>query len=79
MTKLNNMDAELLEFSVKPSSKICDKLIKDIDFPRSAIIGGVIRNGEGITALGDFKVQSGDQIVVCCLPQSIKKVERFFN
>lgn len=78
MTKLSNMDAELLEFIVKPSSKIRDMLIKDLDFPRSAIIGGVIRNGEGITALGNFKVQSGDRIVVCCLPQSIKKVESFF-
>ena len=78
MTKLNSMDAELLEFIVKPTSKICDKLIKDLDFPRSAIIGGVIRHGIGITALGDFKVESGDRIVVCCLPQSIKKVEGFF-
>jgi trk system potassium uptake protein TrkA len=78
MTKLNNMDAELLEFIVKPTSKICDNLIKDLDFPRSAIIGGVIRNGHGITALGDFKIQAGDRIVVCSLPQSIKKVEKFF-
>lgn len=78
MTKLNSMDAELLEFIVKPTSKICNKLIKDLDFPRSAIIGGIIRNGIGITALGDFKVESGDRIVVCCLPQSIKKVEVFF-
>lgn len=78
MTKLNSMDAELLEFIVKPTSKICNKLIKDLDFPRSAIIGGIIRNGIGITALGDFKVESGDRIVVCCLPQSIKKVESFF-
>jgi len=78
MTRLNNMNAELLEFVVKPTSKICSKLIKDLDFPISAIIGGVIRNGEGITALGDFKIESGDRIVVCSLPQSIKKVERFF-
>jgi len=78
MTKLNNMDAELLEFIVKPESKICDKLIKDIKFPRSAIIGGVIRNDEGVIALGNFRVEAGDRVVVCCLPQSIKKVESFF-
>ncbi len=78
MTKLNNMDAELLEFIVKPESKICNKLIKDIKFPRSAIIGGVIRDDEGIIALGDFNVEAGDRVVVCCLPQSIKKVESFF-
>ena len=78
MTKLNNMNAELLEFKVKPTSKVCDRLIKDIDFPRSAIIGGVIRNGKGFIALGDFKIQEGDFMVVCCLPKSIKSVEKLF-
>ena len=47
MTKLTNMEAELLEFIVKPTSKICHQYIKEIDFPRAAIIGGVIRNEEG--------------------------------
>lgn len=78
MTKLNNMNAELLEFVVKTKSKITNKMIKDLNFPRSAIIGGVIRHGEGIIPLGDFKVQSGDRVVVCCLPRSITEVEKFF-
>lgn len=78
MTKLNNMNAELLEFMVKTKSKISDKTIKELDFPRSAIIGGVIRNGEGIIPLGDFKVQAGDRVVVCCLPRAITEVEKFF-
>ncbi|WP_027124357.1 Trk system potassium transporter TrkA [Gelidibacter mesophilus] len=78
MTKLNNMNAELLEFVVKTRSKITDKFIKDLDFPRSAIIGGVIRNGKGIIPLGDFKVQAGDRVVVCCLPKSITDVEKLF-
>ena len=78
MTKLNNMNAELLEFKVKPTSKICNKLIKNVEFPRSAIVGGVIRNGEGLIALGGFKVKEGDYIVVCCLPRSIKEVEKLF-
>ncbi|TDU42859.1 trk system potassium uptake protein TrkA [Gelidibacter sediminis] len=78
MTKLNNMNAELLEFVVKKRSKITDKLIKDLDFPRSAIIGGVIRNGTGIIPLGDFKVMAGDRVVVCCLPRAITQVEKFF-
>ncbi len=79
MTKLNNMNAELLEFEVKSTSAICNKYIKNIDFPRSAIIGGVVRNGEGIIALGDFKIREGDRIVVCSLLQSIKGVERLFR
>ncbi len=78
MTKLNNMNAEILEFVVKPNSKICNREIRTIDFPRSAIIGGVIRNGDGVIALGAFRIEAGDRVVVCCLPQSIKKVESFF-
>ncbi|GAA4812784.1 Trk system potassium transporter TrkA [Litoribaculum gwangyangense] len=79
MTKLSNMNAELLEFEVKSTSAICNKYIKDIDFPRSAIIGGVIRNGLGMIALGSFKIQEGDRVVVCSLLQSIKGVEKLFR
>ena len=78
MTKLNNMNAELLEFRVKSDSTICNKQIKDVEFPRSAIIGGVIRDGKGLIALGSFKIKEGDYIVVCCLPRSIKQVEKLF-
>ena len=79
MTKLNNMNAELLEFEVKATSAICNKYIKNIDFPRSAIIGGVIRNGLGVIALGSFKILKGDRVVVCSLLQSIKGVEKLFR
>ena len=78
MTKLNNMNAELLEFIVNPSSQVCNKKIKNLDFPRSAIIGGIVRDGEGVIALGDFVIRASDRIVVCCLSRSIKKVEKLF-
>jgi len=78
MTKLNNMNAELLEFIVNPSSQVCNKKIKDLNFPRSAIIGGIVRDGEGLIALGDFVIRASDRIVVCCLSRSIKKVEKLF-
>ncbi len=78
MTKLNNMNAELLEFIVRHSSEAEGKRIVDLDFPRSATIGGVVRNGQGYIALGDFKIIEGDRVVVCCLPRSIKQVEKMF-
>nr|WP_321226716.1 Trk system potassium transporter TrkA [uncultured Psychroserpens sp.] len=78
MTKLTNMNAELLEFEVNSQSKITKKKIKDLDFPRSAIIGGVIRDDVGLIPLGDFQIQMGDKVVVCSLPRSITQVERFF-
>lgn len=79
MTKLNNMNAELLEFKVSPHSKVCNKKIKDLNFPASAIIGGVVRGKTGIIALGDFEIKAGDKVVVCCLPQAIGKMEKLFT
>ena len=79
MTKLTNMNAELLEFEVKPNTKITQKPIKDLKFPRSAIFGGVIRDGEGVIPLGSFQIRPNDKVVVCCLPRSISEVETFFS
>ena len=78
LNKLNNMNAEVLEFLVTPSSKVVDKKIKDINFPRSATIGGVIRNDKGLIALGDFQIEVGDKILVCSLYEAINKVEKLF-
>ena len=79
LAKLNNMDAELLEFVVSQDSKVLGKKIKDLDISRTATIGGVIREGEGIIALGDFEIMPGDRILVCCLPKSISRIERLFR
>ncbi len=78
MTRLNNLNAEILEFIVKPKSAVNGKYIKDIDFPRLATIGGVIREGKGMIVLGNFKISQGDRVVVCCLPSAIPKIEKLF-
>ncbi len=78
LTRLNNLNAEILEFEVKATSKVNGEIIRELDFPRAAIIGGIVRDGVGQIALGDFKIQEGDRVVVCCLPDAISKIERLF-
>ena len=53
-------------------------VIKEIDFPRSAIIAGVVRDNEGMIALGGFEIRPKDKVVVCCLPKSIVQIEKLF-
>lgn len=79
MANIHGVEAEVLEFEVKPGSKITNKEIKDLGFPKTAIIGGVVRDGTGVIAMGDFRVQAGDHVVVFALPDAIKKVESFFK
>jgi trk system potassium uptake protein TrkA len=78
LTRLNNLNAEILEFVVKPTSEVAGALIREMDFPREASIGGVIRNNTGIIALGDFRIEEGDRVVVCCLPNAIPDIEKLF-
>ena len=78
LAKLNNMDAEIVEFNVNEQSKVLNKKIVDLDFPREAIIGGVIRDNEGLIALGDFEIQIEDRVLVCSKPEALKKVESLF-
>lgn len=76
--RLNNLNAEILEFIVKPKSKVAGNTIRELDFPKMATIGGVVRDGSGIIALGGFRIEAGDRVVVCCLPEAIPKIERLF-
>ncbi|MBO6828364.1 Trk system potassium transporter TrkA [Allomuricauda sp.] len=78
LTRLNNLNAEILEFEVKATSLVNGEIVRELNFPREASIGGVIRNGEGIIALGDFRIMEGDKVVVCCLPKAIPRIEKLF-
>ncbi len=78
LTRLNNLNAEILEFVVNSTSEVNGEIIRELEFPRDAIIGGVIRDEKGIIALGDFRIREGDRVVVCCLPSAIPKVEKLF-
>lgn len=79
LTSIHGVDAEVLEFIVKPGSKITESFIKDLHFPPNAIIGGVVRNGMGYTTKGDFQFRPGDRAVVLSKPSCLYKVEEFFK
>lgn len=75
---LNGSDAEVLEFIVNPASLITKGKIKDLDFPKDAIIGGIIRGNQSYIALGDTEIKAYDRVVVFALPTALKKVNKFF-
>jgi trk system potassium uptake protein TrkA len=78
LAKLSDMDAEIVEFIVNENSKVLNKKIVDLNFPLDAIIGGVIRGGNGLIVLGDFEIKIGDRVLVCSTPEGLKTVESLF-
>lgn len=79
LTNVNNSDAEVMEFEVRKKSKVNGKQLKDIKLPKESIIGGIIRNKEGVIPSGDFKIQEKDHVIVFCLPMAISQVEKLFK
>jgi len=53
--------------------------VKDIHFPKDAIIGGVVRGDSSYIAKGDTEIKAYDRVVVFALPSAINKVGKFFN
>lgn len=79
LTGIHGVDAEIMEFEVKETSKINHKKIKNINFPENSIVGGVVRKGIGYTTFGDFEFRPKDRAVIMCLPESVHEVEQYFK
>jgi trk system potassium uptake protein len=79
MKCLTGSDAEVLEFVAKEGSKITKGKLRNIEFPKDAIVGGYIRDQKGSIAKGDTHIKAEDRVVVFALPSAMKKLDGFFN
>ncbi len=75
---LAGTDAEVLEYEATEKSKIVQHAIRDLNFPKNAIIGGLIRGKSGFIATGSTQIQPGDRVVVFSMPSAINEVSYFF-
>ncbi len=76
---MSGTDAEVLEYTVAPGSKITKANLKETDFPKNAIIGGVIRGSESFIAVGSTQIEAYDRVAVFAAPDAVKEVDRFFK
>ena len=79
IANLHGVDAEIIEFIVKPNSKITRVPIKELRFPKTANIAGVIRGDKTIIPFGNFQLEHGDKAIVFSLTESIHKIEKYFQ
>jgi len=75
---LKGSEAEVLEFIVQADSPITKAQVKDLHFPKGAIIGGVIRGNSSFIAVGDSQIKPYDRVVVVTLPPAVNAVSKFF-
>lgn len=72
-------DAEAIELIATEGSKFVGPKLRDIRFPREAIVGAIARpGGEVIVPRGDASIQAGDRVIFFSLESVVTKLESAF-
>ncbi len=72
-------DADVAEFIVKEKSKVTQYPIMQLSLPRGVNIGGMIRDGKSMLVSGTTQLQAGDKVVVFCIGNTLKKLDKWFR
>lgn len=79
IVSLKGVDAEIIEFEVHRDNQITNNPISELPLPKSAIVGGVVRDQKGLIPDGDFQLAIGDKVIVFAMPETIPVVEQLFR
>lgn len=72
-------DAEVVEFEVPARARALRYPLKDLNFPRSAIVGSVTRGSELFVPDGNFQFRQADRALVFTLAESLPDLEKLFR
>ncbi|MFC1526778.1 Trk system potassium transporter TrkA [Candidatus Latescibacterota bacterium] len=79
LATIPGLDAEIVEYIAAEGSPITRKPLREVGFPKHAIVGAVTHGEELVIPIGDTHVQPGDKAVVFALPHVLESVEKFFR
>jgi trk system potassium uptake protein TrkA len=79
LATIEGSNSEVLEIEVKSGSPIIDTPLKELHFPRGAIIGAIVHQKSYEIPDGENRLKVGDRVLVFALPEALPKVERFFE
>ena len=77
---LHGFDAEMVEILAAPNSPITSKPLSKLGsyYNGKIMIGGIHRNGVWQIAVGDTHIQSNERVIVVCMSQHLKDVQKLF-
>ncbi|PLY02031.1 MAG: Trk system potassium transporter TrkA [Desulfuromonas sp.] len=78
LTAVEGSNSEVLEIEIRRDSGLSGKSLKELHFPRGAIIGAIVRGVGYEIPTGESVLLEGDRVVIFTLPEALQKVERFF-
>lgn len=79
VTLFEGAKAEAIELDISSGCRLNGKRLRDIKFPRPALVGAVVRNGHPFVPNGDSILNVGDQIILFTLPDYGTKILQFIE
>jgi trk system potassium uptake protein TrkA len=73
---LKGEQAEVMEAVALETSDIVGKPLKDISFPKGALVAGIVRKDRIIIPSGDSIIEPGDRTIIFARREAIPKVEK---
>ena len=71
--------AESMELIAQPSSVGVNTPIKDLNFPKEAIICAIVRNDQVIVPHGNDVIKPNDRVIIFSKSSEVSKVRNLFN
>ena len=76
---LQGVDAEVIEVEVKPESEVLGKQLKDLNFPKDSIVGGLTRGDKAYFPRGNFEFEIKDRVIVVTKKDKKNTIESMFK
>lgn len=79
MATILGSDAEVVEIEVSDKETFSGVLLKDLQFPRDAVIGAIVRKKKVVIPSGSTKLRTGDKLVIFFASGAFSHIEEFFG
>ncbi len=79
LSMIQGEKAEVFELVLAKGTKVANKKIKNLHFPRGMIIGSIVRKEEILIPDGETELLTEDHLVIFALPKIANKLESIFS
>ena len=79
ITILSHGEAQVIEYKVTEKSKIREKPLKKIKFPKNTLVGAVVRNDKVLIPRGDFRIKLNDELIIFARTDAFQRLAKLIK
>ena len=76
---LNRGEAQVVEYKITEKSKLRDRTLKKIKFPKNTLVGAVVRNGKVVIPRGNFTIKLDDELILFVRTDAFQRLEKLIK